>query len=201
MASIAQPVGQATFEDFQVLVKEHEKADLLDGVIYMASPETPRGNRLELWLAHLMDGYAEELGLGEVFVSRVAFRITEKRGPEPDVAFLAKRRLGLVREGFVAGAPDTAVEIVSPESVERDYVTKRRMYEEAGVREYWIIDPGARRATFLRLHRGKFREVQLDGPIFRSRVLREFWLDIRWLWARQRPAAYRVLRQILRQTK
>ncbi|MEX0714490.1 MAG: Uma2 family endonuclease, partial [Pirellulales bacterium] len=124
MASIVPRPGQYTFDDFLVLIKEHEKADLLDGVIYMASPESTDDNRLVAWLCKLMGNFVDELDLGEVFVTRVAFRITEKRGPEPDLAFVAKRRLRLVQRGFVDGPPDIAVEIVSPDSVERDYVVK-----------------------------------------------------------------------------
>ena len=199
MATDLTRSGTYTFDDFMELLAESEKADLIDGVIYMASPENTDDNRLGLWLGHLMDIYVQELKLGEVFISRVAFRITEKRGPEPDLAFVAKRRLKIVRRGFVAGPPDVAIEIVSPDSVERDYVRKRQVYEQAGVREYWIIDPDERRATFLRLHRGRFREIKIDGHIFRSTVLRGFWLDVRWLWTKRRPSAYRVLQQLLQE--
>src|SRR3972149_3216640 len=107
--------GSYTFDDFLVLVSEDEKADLIDGIIYMASPENTDDNSLEVWLAVLMRGFADERDLGEVFVSRVAFRLSGKQGPEPDLAFVGKRRLKLVQRGFVAGPPDLAVEIVSPD--------------------------------------------------------------------------------------
>jgi len=191
--------GDYTFDDFLALVEEDEKADLLDGVIYMASPESTDDNSLEAWLVSVMRPFADELDLGEVYVSRVAFRISGKQGPEPDVSFVAKKRRRIVHRGFVAGPPDVAVEIVSPDSVWRDYVEKRQIYEHAGVREYWIIDPAERRATFLRLVRGKFRKVELeDGHIFRSQALPGFWLDVRWLWMKRRPSAFRLLQQMIR---
>jgi Uma2 family endonuclease len=198
MSTQATRHGDYTFDDFLALVEEHEKADLLDGVIYMASPESTDDNSLEAWLVSLMRGFTDELDLGEVYVSRVAFRITDKQGPEPDVSFLAKNRRKIVQRGFVAGAPDVAVEIVSPDSVGRDYVEKRQIYEHAGVREYWIIDPAERKATFLRLSRRKLREVELEnGHIFRSAVLPGFWLDVRWFWAKRRPSAFRLLQQMI----
>ena len=149
MATVAERKGQHTFDEFLLLVKEYQKADLLDGVIYMASPESTDDNKLGGWLYRLMAEYVIELDLGEVYYSRVAFRITEKRGPEPDVAFVAKSRLRLVERGFVDGAPDIAVEIVSPDSVQRDYDKKRTIYEKAGVKEYWIIDPAERENDIL----------------------------------------------------
>ena len=191
--------GEYTFDDFLVLVAEDEKADLLDGVIYRASPESTDDNSLEAWLCRLLGGFVEELDLGEVYVSRVAFRITEKQGPEPDVSFVSEKRRRTIHRGFVAGPPDIAVEIVSPDSVQRDYVKKRQVYEYAGVREYWIIDPDELRATFLRLVRGKFREVELeDGHIFSSQALPGFWLDVRWLWAKRLPSAFRLFQKMIR---
>ncbi|MEX2561125.1 MAG: Uma2 family endonuclease [Pirellulales bacterium] len=201
MASIVPRPGQYTFDDFLVLIKEHEKADLLDGVIYMASPESTDDNRLVVWLSTLMGGFADESDLGEVFVTRVAFRITEKRGPEPDVAFVARRRLRLVQRGFVNGPPDIAVEIVSPDSVERDYVVKRHIYEKAGVREYWIIDPAKKAATFLHRQRGKFQPMVVRASIFESEVLPGLRFDVRWLWSKRRPAPFRVLRDLLDQSR
>lgn len=198
MATQVTRNGDYTFDDFLALVEEDEKADLLDGVIYMASPESTDDNSLEGWLHLLMGGFVAELDLGEVYISRVAFRITEKQGPEPDLGFVAKKRRKIIHRGFVAGPPDIAVEIVSPDSVQRDYIEKRQIYEHAGVREYWIIDPAERRATFLRLTRGKFREVVLeDGHIFRSAALSGLWLDVRWLWAKRRPSALRLVQKMI----
>jgi Uma2 family endonuclease len=81
--------------------------------------------------------------------------------------------------------------------VSRDYIQKRAIYEEAGVREYWIIDPDEKRATFLRLREGHFKTVTPARHIFRSQVLPGFFLDVRWLWSKRRPRAYDVVRQLL----
>jgi Uma2 family endonuclease len=197
MATVAPRTGDLTFDDFLAIVSESEKADLLDGVIFMASPESTDHNDLGLWLCTLMREFAEQLNVGKVYYSRVAFRITTKRGPEPDIAFVAKKNLHRVKKGFVAGPPDIAVEIVSPDSVERDYVTKRAIYEKAGVREYWIIDPDKRTATFLRRTGGEFQEVKPEGNIFESSVLGGFRFDVRWLWNQRRPSALRVLQDLL----
>jgi Uma2 family endonuclease len=190
--------GRVTFEEFYDRIREDQKADLLNGVIYMASPESYDDNRLGGWLYRLMDEFAEETNQGEVVITRVAFRISGKHGPEPDVAFVATEHLDRVHKGYVDGPPDIAVEIVSPDSVDRDYVQKRTIYERAGVCEYWIIDPDEQRATFLRLHRGKYREVPLDGTTFTSQVLKGFAVDPRWFWSKRRPAARKVLEKLLR---
>lgn len=191
-----------TFEDFCFLVKDGQKADLIDGVIYMASPESIDGHRLFQWLYILLVDFAEEKNLGEIFGSRVAFRLEETQSPEPDVAFVVKARLDLARKGFFDGPPDAAFEIVSPDSSERDYHKKRRQYEKYRVREYWIIDEMEETVTLLRLNkRGKFQEVRAKDGIYHSEVIEGFWLDPNWLWQSPRPRKSVVLGQLLQSTK
>ncbi|MBI1904386.1 MAG: Uma2 family endonuclease, partial [Planctomycetia bacterium] len=125
-----------TFDDFLAQVGEEQKAELLDGVIHVASPENVGHNFLEFWLARVVAEFVDEHDLGHVTLANIAFRLKDGRAVEPDFAFIAKRRLGILKGGYAEGAPDLAVEIVSPDSVRRDYVLKRGYYEVAGVREY-----------------------------------------------------------------
>jgi len=190
--------GEVTFEEFCERVSEGQKADLLDGVIYIASPENLDANKLFFWLAWVLSGYAEELGLGEIYGSRVAFRLDENNSPEPDLAFVRKERLGGERRGYFNGAPDVAIEIVSPESVQRDYRDKRDKYEASGVGEYWILDEHEQVAIFLRRGAsGKFREVKLRKGEFHSEAFPGFWFRPEWLWEEPRPRRAQILEAIL----
>jgi Uma2 family endonuclease len=187
-----------SFEEFCKIIKEGDKGDLLDGVIHMASPDNTDANRLNLWLGGLIDLYVEERDLGLVFTSRVAFRLGDKQGPEPDVAFVRKERRRLVRRGYVDGPPDLAVEIVSPDSVERDYEDKREQYRTAGVVEYWIVDELKQKVTVYQLAaRGRYQEVRPQKGVLHSRVLPGFWLRPGWLWQEPRPRKTTVLVEIL----
>jgi Uma2 family endonuclease len=188
-----------TVEEFYCLVPDGQKADLIDGVIYMASPDTRRNDRLGGLIKFLMQGYTEAQGLGEVYGSRFAFELSEFRAPEPDVAFVRIERLSLVGERRMVGGPDAAVEIVSRDSRHRDYGEKKHLYAEAGVSEYWIIDPLQQRCEFHRLNAGRYELVPLEhNRIFRSAILPGFWLDIEWLLADPLPNAYDTLQEILR---
>src|SRR5947209_4804438 len=95
-----------TFDDFCALVRDGEKADLIDGVIHMASPENTDANDLFMWLGPLLRLFADARRLGKVYGSRVAFRLDEGNGPEPDIAFVQAARRGLVKRGRVDGPPD-----------------------------------------------------------------------------------------------
>jgi Uma2 family endonuclease len=185
-----------TFEDFVDLVADGQKADLLDGVIYMASPDNTVANRLNVWLAAIMSSFVEVKDLGTIYVLRVAYRIGRKRGPEPDIGFVPRALEATRRRGFIDSPPRLAVEIVSPDSVQRDYVDKRAIYEQARVAEYWIIDPDERKATFLVLRGGRYKKVSPVNHIYSSKAIPGLRLDVRWLWSDSRPPAYRVLQQL-----
>jgi hypothetical protein len=113
--------GCHTFEDFCALVKDGQEADLIDGVIYMASPDNTAAADLFGWLFFILYGYVARKKLGRVFGSRVAFRLEDRQSPEPDISFLRTEYADRIEPGRVDGPPDLAIEIVSPESAERDY--------------------------------------------------------------------------------
>ena len=188
-----------TVDEFYSLVPDGRKADLIDGVIYMASPDSHRANKLTGFVYRLLQEFLEARGIGgDVVFSRYAFRLSEFSAPEPDVAYVRSERVGLMEEGGMRGGPDIAVEVVSRESRRRDYDDKRRLYEEAAIPEYWIIDPIQERVEFLVLEEGRYQLVPLEeNRLFRSRALPGFWIDVDWLLADPLPPATRCIEEIL----
>ena len=189
--------GLYTFSDFCSLVADGEKADLIDGVIYMASPDNTDAADLFVWLMCILYDYLDREEIGKVFGSRVAFRLDDKNSPEPDLAVVLKKNLGRVERGHVVGPADLAIEIVSPDSVERDYDKKRTLYEKFGVPEYWIIDEELERVTVLRLGPGGYKEVRPRKGVLASKVLPGFWLRPAWIWQQPRPKKSEVVAEIL----
>jgi len=194
-----RPADLVTVEEFYRLVPDGQKADLLEGVIYLASPDTRRHDELGGFIKFLLQGYARQKDLGRVFGSRFAFILNEFYAPEPDVAFVRRERLRLVQEKGMNGGPDIAVEIVSRDSQQRDYEEKRRAYRNAGVPEYWLMDPLQQRMEFYRLvPGGRYELVPLEhNRIFRSAVLEGFWIDVEWLLTDPLPNEWEKLQEIL----
>lgn len=189
-----------TFTDFCVILKHGQKGDLIDGVIHLAPPDNTVAGEVYGWLHSLLYAYVQTKNLGRVFGSRIAFRLDESQGPEPDVAFVRQDRLHLVTPGYVDGRPDMAVEIVSPESVERDYQKKRLQYQTAGIPEYWIIDPMAQRVGLLRLDaRARYREIRPRKGVYVSGAVSGFWLRPEWLWQDPLPSVVDTLAELLAQ--
>ncbi|MFN4261750.1 MAG: Uma2 family endonuclease, partial [Gemmataceae bacterium] len=88
-----QRSGTFTYKDFRALIRDDQKADLIDGVIYVASPENTDANRLFGWLFSLMLDFADLKNLGLVLGSRVACRLDEHHAPEPDILFVRNENL------------------------------------------------------------------------------------------------------------
>lgn len=188
-----------TFEQFCCDVLDWEKADLIGGAIHRAPPETRRENELLGFLVATINGFLEANDIaGRMLFSRFAFRLSDFDAAEPDIAYVRPDRLHFLGDEYMEGGPDIAVEIVSRDSVQRDYGEKRDLYEAAGVEEYWIVDPRQQRAQFLRLKNGRYEIAPLEeNRIVKSSVIPGFWLDVNWLLARPIPKAYRCLQEIL----
>ena len=174
MPRATQPI---TVDQFEGVVPDGQKADLLDGMIYTAPPDHPEAANVNGFIAMLLSFFADTRKLGKVYGPRSAFRLSDTDAPEPDVAFVWRDRLDLWEESIFDGAPDLAVEIVNFDTLNRDPTIKRDLYERAGVREYWMVHFLDSRSTFLRLERKKYRDVTPEsGTVFRSEAVPGFWI-------------------------
>src|SRR5438045_71839 len=81
--------------------------------------------------------------------------LSPHRVTQPDVAFIAKDRLGIIGR-VIHGPVDLAVEVISLGKRNRDRIEKRDLYEQYGVKEYWIIDPEAQTVEILFLEGGRY---------------------------------------------
>ena len=189
--------GVFTYDDFCTLVKDGQKADLIDGVIYMASPDNTDAGDLFVWLIRILADFCDHHDLGKVLGSRIAFKLDDKNSPEPDIGVVLKAHLDKIERGHVLGAADVAVEIVSPESVERDYEKKRALYEKFKFPEYWIVDEELEKVTLLRLGKKGDKEVRPRNGVLVSQVLPGFWFRPEWVWTQPRPRKADVLAEVL----
>jgi len=96
--------------------------------------------------------YIQQHGLGRIFHAGALVKLAQKpSGREPDLVFVKQEHADRIKPTFVEGPADLVVEIVSPDSVTRDYCDKVPEYEAAGIPKYWIIDPIRKEARFYQL--------------------------------------------------
>ena len=115
--------------------------------------------RHQLTLQNLLENlgpYVHKNHLGELCPAPLDVRLGEETVLQPDFIFVSNARAGIIQENWIAGAPDLAVEILSPSTAGHDRATKLPIYAEARVPEVWFIDPKAKTVEVLTLQGAKY---------------------------------------------
>lgn len=92
-------------------------------------------------LGRVLLEWIEGQDLGLVYNAPLDVILSEHNVVQPDLLYVSKERLGIIRKENIGGAPDLVVEILSPSTAGWDQSTKRRIYGLYGVRELWLVDP------------------------------------------------------------
>ena len=147
MPALQPQLGIITLEQYESL-PEDTRAEVFDGILYdMASPSQLHQTVLTELLVSLRN-YIHENASG-CFVFPAPFDVKLNDSPltivQPDLMIVCDK--GKLDGKRCNGAPDFIIEIVSPGNPADDYIRKLYYYENAGVREYWIVDPQRKSVT------------------------------------------------------
>ncbi len=192
------PEAPVSFEGFLDWCDEDTCAEWVQGEVLVMSPASDRHQDICDFLTSVVRIFVEVKGLGWVRSAPFVMRLGEGvSGREPDLAFVASAHLGRLRETYLDGPADLVVEVVSEESIGRDRGEKYAEYEQAGIPEYWLIDPIRRQAEFCRMGGdGHYRLVTPEGGIYRAEALPDFWLRVEWFWRAPLPRVLDVVREL-----
>ena len=178
-----------TSEEFARLPETVGKQELVRGEVVEMPPAGEEHGDLQFGLGSRMRLHAERHNLGLV-LGETGF--TLRTDPDtvraPDIAFIAAARLspGGLRPGYVPGAPDLAVEVVSPNDTAAEVDEKVQEYLAAGARRVWVVKPRIRGVT-VHYPDGSARTLRGDDvlpgedvmPGFEVRVGDLFWSSAR----------------------
>lgn len=194
----APPKELVNFDEFCDIVREDQKADLIDGIIHMATPPSLEHEDQFGFLFTILRSYVRRKGLGTVLGSRAAMLLSDEDAPEPDLMFISKEKLPKAKGKALIGAADLVVEIVSPSSRWIDLQKKKELYARFGIPEYWVIDPFRQAAYFWRNNDGMWEDLPVDAMnLVHSAIIPGFWLRVDWLFAEELPNESEALAAIL----
>ena len=140
------PKDRYTFADC-LTWGESERIEIINGEAVMMAPPSRAHQKISGELFRQLANFLEGKKC-EVYPAPFAVRLLEKDGDapddvdtmvEPDISVVCDH--GKLDEYGCKGAPDLVVEILSPSTQRHDRLTKFNLYQRAGVREYWIVDP------------------------------------------------------------
>lgn len=140
-----------TYEDYVLFPEDGQRHELIDGEHYVSPAPYVRHQHVVVQIVGALNTFARNTGCGVVLVAPTDVVLSQYDVVEPDVLYVSRERQRIVGEKFISGAPDLAVEVLSPSTRRRDLDLKLKLYERAGVQEYWIVDPERAAMTVFRL--------------------------------------------------
>jgi Uma2 family endonuclease len=134
----------STIEELWDLPEDGQRHELLDGV-HVVTPSPTYGHQrvVSRLLAALFRATEDRPDL-QVLTSPADLRLGPHTAVQPDLFVCRVDQASPPRSWPDLGTPILAIEILSPATASRDRGTKRRTYQQAGVSEYWVVDPDAR---------------------------------------------------------
>ncbi|WP_219641738.1 Uma2 family endonuclease [Cohnella sp. CFH 77786] len=137
-AKSSKPNEKVKEQSIRYMVEDRH--EIIDGVRYdfLSSPKLAHQTLLGNLYVAFHGACAQE---GRIILAPMDVHFDEANRVQPDLIYVAKENLAILRDGFVFGVPDLLVEILSESTGRHDKKLKKALFERFGVREYWIADP------------------------------------------------------------
>lgn len=192
-------LSRVEFERRYQLMPQIKKAELIEGVVYLASPvrATKHGNPHSYIIAWLV---TYEAATPNVMVcDNATVRLDLENEPQPDGLLRLNEAVGgqsrITEDDYLEGAPELIVEVAAS-SASYDLHDKLRAYRRNGVKEYlvWLVQQ--QQFRWYELREGEYRLQEPDeNGILKSWVFPGLWLDVQALLAGQMQRVLAVLQE------
>jgi Uma2 family endonuclease len=134
-----------TADELLLMPDDGFRYELVKGELKRMSPIGDEHGRVTMELAYALYQYVKLNNLGRVYAAETGFKL--ESDPDtvraPDIAFVSMQRIQAASriQGYRSGAPDLAVEVLSPGNTKREMSEKVKDYFAAGARLVWIVNP------------------------------------------------------------
>lgn len=159
-----------------------QRYELDEGYLILLPPATGRHEFIAGLLLTYFSQAIQQQGL-DLYASAngVEFLTRPQQPRKPDICLISRQQAQAIWgvSAILSTPPVLAVEVVSPESVKRDYQTKLLEYAQAGVPEYWIVDPLQAKVTVLSLREENYLAQEFMGEqIVRSQLFPNWLIKV-----------------------
>jgi len=174
MATLTTEKKKYTYADY-LKTAEDERYELIEGELLMTPAPSMRHQRISGDLYSEVRVFVKENDLGNVFYAPCDVHLDNENVVQPDILFISKKRLNIIGEKNIQGAPDLVIEIISESTAYRDLVQKKKLYARFGVKEYWIVLPEESSAevytlkdNVFGLHKSYGKDDTLQSPLLQK---------------------------------
>lgn len=192
-------LSRAEFERRYNAHPEIRKAELIEGVVYVASPVRVRKHgtphsHITIWLGNYIVATP-----GLQIADNSTFRLDIDNEPQPDISVWIESgplaRASVDEDDYLIGAPELLIEVAAS-SAAVDLTSKKNSYRRNGVQEYLVLQVYEQITTWFEWQEGEYKEIQPDADGFlRSRVFPGLWFDPTKFWAGDLAGLLAVVQQ------
>jgi Uma2 family endonuclease len=169
-----QQPPRTLLEVFKML-PEGTCAELIDNSLYMSPAPTLDHQDVVSNLLATLYIFVKKNNLGKLYPGPVDVYLNRTNAFQPDIVFVAKENLDILKEDGIYGTPDLVIEILSPGTKKLDLTKKKDAYEKAGVKEYWVVDPATKGVLGFRPVKGKYTEFKNEKGKLSSGLLKHIF--------------------------
>lgn len=165
---MAMTAKKLTFTDYEKIPEDGFRHEIIEGEEFRTPvPEVPH-QRVSVKLVQILNEHVMRSKSGEIFHAPIDVVLSPEDIVQPDIIFIASSHADRVTQKNIQGAPDLVIEILSPSTAPVDRGRKLALYDRAGVREYWIVDPVAKTAEIHEFGSPRRRRAYQEGQSFAS---------------------------------
>lgn len=170
-----------TAEELLHLPNDGHRHELVRGELREMPPAGSEHGYVAMNLAATLQHHVRENGLGRVYAAETGFKIASDPDTvrAPDTAFISRERVEAAQrvEGYWPGAPDLAVEVISPGDTHSEVTEKALDWLRSGCRSVWVVDPRRRTVTVYR-SRTDIRILTEDDSLEDFEVVKGFGIPV-----------------------
>ncbi|MBL8809795.1 MAG: Uma2 family endonuclease [Planctomycetaceae bacterium] len=135
-----------TYQDYVLFPNDGNRHEIINGRHYMNAAPSPRHQAISRHIQFQLYQQIELKGLGAVIDAPIDVQLSESDVVQPDLVVILSEN-HIITPTRVKGVPDLVIEVLSASQRAHDLQLKKQLYEQAGVPEYWIVDPENQTAT------------------------------------------------------
>lgn len=157
------------------------KVEILRNSLYIMPTPTARHQEIVKDLSFAIERFTRKHKMGKLYFAPLDVILDENNVVQPDILFIKSGRQLINKKGFVQGAPDLVVEVMSPANYKKARLEKMGIYQEFEVQEYWEIFPETFSCTVYTLTEGtyiEFSKAEQDGVVTSS-ILEGLEIDLK----------------------
>lgn len=181
----AEPAKKLTYQDYLQLPDDGNRYEILDGVLIRDPSPIVLHQRVSRRLQRILEDYfAASDPTGEVFNAPLDVTLGDYTVVQPDIFYMASGQEQLVLHARIDGPPTLVVEVMSPSTSRKDRLRKMRIYQQAQIPHYWLVNPEEKTMECLTLRDGIYAIVAsgMDDDVVEHPGFVGLTIELKALW-------------------